>query len=139
MKRYLLITAFIFGFVLFVKADTIDYWHVFYNNIKLKEFNQYSNGLIRLNFADIKSKDSLKIYYFHDAPCSFCENMLIIENSEHKTILYTGLNEYQAIIPINTLFDAMPTKEKRIFYFFYQKDPTKYPLMKILLFRVEIS
>ena len=138
MNKLVLIVSFLLGFGCIAKGDTIDYWHVFYNKQKIKEYNQYSNGLIQLEISEIRTTDTMLIYYFQDAPCNFCENMLIIEDGEQNQIFYTPLNNYPAAIPLKVLLNSMPSKSNGDFSFFYRKDPTKYPLSKNLLFRVKI-
>ena len=72
MTRILVILITTIGLFNSAKADTIDYWHVYYNKIKIKEYNQYSKGEIVLKIKDIKKSDSLTIKYFRDTPCDDC-------------------------------------------------------------------
>ena len=139
MKKNIFILSCFLAFGCIAKGDTIDYWHVYYNNVKIKEFNQYSNGLIQLEIGSINSTDTLLVNYFQDTPCNFCENILYIEDEEHKIILHIPLFNHPAAIPLKNLLDAIPPKTNGIFSFFYQKDATKYPLFRYLLFRVTID
>ena len=61
-------------------VDTIDFWHVFYNNKLIKEYNGYNlgNPLI-IKIDSIKSEDSITVKFFRDTPCSDCDSYLIIE------------------------------------------------------------
>ena len=73
---------------LIAKADTIDYWHVYYNNRKIKEFNQNSTDrTIILGLQKIKAKDSLAVRYFNDTPCMECDTFLEFEDSEHNVVM----------------------------------------------------
>ena len=66
------------------KADTIDYWHVYYNKTKIKEFNQISRGkTLVFKIANIKKKDSITVKYFRDTPCFDCVTSLTAEDEKH--------------------------------------------------------
>lgn len=61
-------------------ADTIDFWHVFYNNKLIKEYNGYNlgNPLI-IKIDSIKAEDSITVKFFPDTPCADCDSYLMIE------------------------------------------------------------
>ncbi|MCH5716410.1 hypothetical protein [Niabella hibiscisoli] len=69
------------------RADTIDYWHVYYNKIKIKEYNLNTRETVILKARDIKKADKLVIKYFRDTPCNNCESAMTIENDKHVVIL----------------------------------------------------
>jgi len=49
------------------KADMADFWHVYYNGVKIKEFSEVQNNReITLKIKDIKKTDSLTIMYYND-------------------------------------------------------------------------
>lgn len=62
-----------------LQADTIDYWHVYYNDVKIHEFNQHFQGTVKLKLNTIKSTDSLSVSYFNDTPCHSCTKYLVFE------------------------------------------------------------
>lgn len=62
-----------------LQADTIDYWHVYYNDVKIYEFNQHFQGTVKLKLNTIKSTDSLSVSYFNDTPCHSCTKYLVFE------------------------------------------------------------
>jgi hypothetical protein len=67
MKRILVVFILTIGLTNFVKPDTVDFWHVYYNGVKIKEFHQYSKDKeIILKIKDIKENDLLTIVYFND-------------------------------------------------------------------------
>ena len=65
------------------KADTIDYSHVYYNNIKILDINFFQPNELVLKLDSIQSSDSITIRYFNDTPCFDCPTKLIIENEKH--------------------------------------------------------
>jgi hypothetical protein len=78
MTKFLILFISAIGFFNAVKADTIDYWHVYYNKTKIKEYNQYSKGEITLKIKNIKNKDTLTVRYFRDTPCSDCKTQVVL-------------------------------------------------------------
>lgn len=69
------------------KADSIDYWHVYYNKTKLKEFNQFNAGqTLVLKTGNIKNDDSIIVQYFRDTPCFDCLTTLSAEDGKHYSV-----------------------------------------------------
>jgi hypothetical protein len=62
-----------------ISADTIDVWHVFYNKIKVKEYNGHNMHEI-LVFKTINIRDSITVAYFRDTPCYFCKDSICKAN-----------------------------------------------------------
>lgn len=60
--------------------DTIDFWHVFYNNKLIKEYNVHnSEKPVILKISSLKEDDSITVKYFRDTPSNDCNAYLIIE------------------------------------------------------------
>jgi hypothetical protein len=83
-------------------ADTIDFWHVFYNKIKLKEYNDYSlksSGMvIQLKALGIKPGDSITVRYFRDTPCHDCTTSVLVEDNAHTAVTRaTATGTYQPL------------------------------------------
>ena len=83
MKHLLILSILFFSFQ--VKADTIDYCHVYYNSIKILDINFFQSNELVLKLDSIKSSDSITIRYFRDTPCFDCPTKLIIENEKHHS------------------------------------------------------
>ena len=96
MKQYLFIGFFLIlslmGFEREVFSDTIDFYHVYYNNKVIDQFNQFNtvfNKTIMIDTTIIKMKDSLKVIYWDDTPCCDCECFLSIIKRDNYTNGYT--------------------------------------------------
>jgi hypothetical protein len=138
MKKILSILILTIGLATGAKADTIDYWHVYYNNIKLKEFNQYAKGEIILKIKDIKRQDSLTVKYFRDTPCSDCETEVTIENSQ-KFVLAKGTGT-GTFNPIKiSVFDLLIKAAGNQLFVYYQENTTQGELIKTLLFKIKLE
>jgi hypothetical protein len=135
MTKFLIVLISTFGFFSSAKADTIDYWHVYYNNIKIKEYNQYSKGEIVLKIENIKKTDSLTIKYFRDTPCHDCLTNLTIESGYNFIVTKVeGTGTYN---PIKVSVFDLVLKINRDYYkaYYYEKNKPD----KILLFRIKLE
>ena len=141
MTRILIILISTFGLFSSAKADTIDYWHVYYNNIKIQEFNQYSKGAIVLKIKDIKKTDSLTVKYFHDTPCSDCKTQVAIENGRHFVITKgQGLGTFNPIkISIYDLLQYHLKADKEFYEVFYHEGQITSRTQRILIFRIKLE
>jgi hypothetical protein len=75
-----------------VKMDTVDYWHVLYNNKTIARYNQTDKTPpIIVKSASIKFFDMLVIQYGNDTPSEKIKTGLyILDNNRQKVILTTG-------------------------------------------------
>lgn len=87
MKIFLLLILAITGMAQTTKADTIDYWHVYYNKSKLAAFNEYNIHSITIKMDKVKSGDSITVNYYRDTPGSDNITQLAIEDGKHHTVL----------------------------------------------------
>lgn len=130
-----------FGLLSTAKADTISYYHVYYNGTKINDINEYSKGVVILKEADIKMEDSLEIKYFFCAICVDCENHIEIKN-ERNQVITKGEN----IEPFNSIRISVyelliyHRKHKNEFYkvWFHEK-PTTRQADIWLIFKIKIE
>jgi hypothetical protein len=76
-------------------ADTIDFYHVYYNEEIIEMFNQHHigrNNIVSLDTAKIKESDSMKVMYWDDTPCNDCKIYLKIYSPNYYDIGYTIIN-----------------------------------------------
>jgi hypothetical protein len=70
MKNILLVILFIIGFNQLCKADTLDYYHIYYNDISIGEFNLHNTKdkatIIKIDISNIKDGDQISLKYFRD-------------------------------------------------------------------------
>ncbi|HLP93054.1 MAG TPA: hypothetical protein VK168_03415 [Saprospiraceae bacterium] len=139
-QRFILILA-ISLLAIPAKADTIDYWHVYYNNARVKAFNAYTKGELRLRISDIKKSDSLAIRYFRDTPCAQCETILTIEDKSSRQIAQAyGLGTAQAIkIPVSNLLQDQLHYGEKDFKVFYQENLPLQKRQRVFLFTIKLE
>ena len=117
------------------RADTIDFWHVYYNKIKLGEYGQNTKGAIALKIKNIKKSDSLTIKYFRDTPCIDCETIIAVEDKK-RTLITKGkgrgtLNPLK--ISVYKLLKYYLQGNKGVYDVYYQEEQSK----RLLLFTIE--
>ena len=130
------------GFLQTLKADTIDYWHVYYNNKKIKDYTQYSKKrAIIFKLEKIKSNDTLKIKYFRDTPCQDCDTYLVIEDGKHNLILtIKGKGTFNPIsFSLNKLVAFKRKSNNDSFEIYYFETTTKSRTPKIQLFQIKLQ
>lgn len=88
MKKLNILIAF-FLISSFCKAsDTISVWHVFYNKIKMKEYNGFTNKsplIIKAN--NYKIGDSITIKYYSDSPCRDCKTAIMLKSNDNQVTM----------------------------------------------------
>jgi hypothetical protein len=131
-------------FALFVShicmADTIDYWHVYYNKTKLKECNQVNCGeTLTFKTGNIKNGDSIIVKYFRDTPCFDCKTTLTAEDGKHLAVITShGKGTFNPIsISLTDLFKFKEQSGKDYFEIYYSEDKVR--PNKTLLFRIKLE
>ena len=140
MKVILVITA-IICLPSLSKADTIDVWHVYYNQRLIQDFNAYSANKIVLKMDSIQPGDSITVRYFRDTPCYDCATFLAIENEKHY-VFFEHSNRGTGT-PISISVDQLlAIRNKgyiRPFLVFYHEGKLERRSDKILLFRIRLD
>lgn len=74
-------------------SDTIDYWHVSYNDSVIARYNEFSKDLVlRLSVDQIRETDSLRIHMGSCVDCPMCTYDLHVVSSLHRMIASQRLN-----------------------------------------------
>ena len=120
MKKLKILIAF-FLISSFCKAsDTISVWHVFYNKIKIKEYNGYTNkSPLILKASDYKIGDSITVKYYSDTPCHDCLTGIMLKSKDNKvTMAGKNIGSRNPItFPVMFLMD--PKRKKTSFQVLY--------------------
>lgn len=136
MKHVFLIIFFFLGSFI-MKADTIDVWHVYYNKVKIKEYNSFNKGKIQLKASKYKSGDKIIVRHFDDTPCEDCAIFLFIETRKKK-IETKAIGEGKPLsISVKDLIELNKQK-KTIFKVYYSGTYLGKRTPKELLFELEI-
>ena len=136
MKKTFLVIFFFFGSFI-SKADTIDVWHVYYNKLKIKEYNEYNKGKIQIKAKQYKNGDKIIVRHFDDTPCQDCEIFLFIENGK-KEIETKSKGEGNALsVSVKDLIELNKQK-KTVFKVYYSGTSSGKRTPKKMLFEIEI-
>ena len=131
MKKIALIVICVFGLIASAKCDTIDFWHVYYNDIKKLDCTVYFNRTpyflcsMPLKLSEIKNNDTIKIAYYKDA-AGIDTMELFIRNKKDIEIFSMRLKDefvQNISIPVSILANAKQIYGDGNFTVYYIKAP----------------
>lgn len=129
------------GFTIAAKADTIDYWHVYYNDKKLTELTYNADKTITIKASQIKDNDSIRVFFFREAPCSECETSLTVnDNNDARVATSKGRGTGKALS--FSLADVLLYKRrtgKNTFEVCYFDRLNMYQAMKPIIFTIKLE
>jgi hypothetical protein len=138
MKRVIIPLVILLCFCKISMADTISYWHVYYNKAILGQFSETSKDpIIKLKLSDIKHTDSLTTHYFKDTPCENCQVNLLIQDD--KINIFKQVKNFGTFSPlIISLYELSmflnKNKSKYFeFYYFEERIESKFLLYKFVI------
>ena len=121
------------------QTDTIDFWHVFYNNELIKQYdNHNSYQVLTLKIDSIKVGDSITVRYFRDTPCGECNVYLIIECSyTSQALIARGTYTFCPLtLSVTDLKKIQKENKKELLDVYYLEDYNNY---KISLFKIKLE
>lgn len=141
MKKILILLWLAIGISLSTKADTIDVWHVFYNAVKIKEFNAYGKHELTLKKDSLKLGDTITIKYFRDTQCSDCITHFTVEDEKHHVFVTSkGKGTFNPIsFPIQKLLELKQQGYAQNFEVFYYEGELKSRTDKNLILKIKIE
>jgi hypothetical protein len=141
MKKILVLMLLLRSFVPEAKADSIDYWHIFYNKTRIGNFVQFSKHEIVMKLADLKDGDSITINYFRDTHCPDCSTHLLVEDEKHQVFTEAlGRGTFNPVsFPVAKLLEARKNGYEQSFEIYYFEGDIKAGTEKILLFRIRLQ
>ncbi len=125
MKKNL-ITILILTISHYVFCDTLDYWHVYYNDSTIAQYNSnVSDTKIEIEKSRLKENDLLTIRYGDDTPCNNCKFYLFVQNEEKKKFRIVETNELWGKLSIN-LFElsefGKTNRNNKFEFYYWEKD-----------------
>jgi hypothetical protein len=78
-------------------TDTIDYWHVKYNDKTIAEYTAFDKMPIVIKKQGIKDADMLIVEYGNDTPCYQGDRGLYILSNDKKRIAITSVKDGQQL------------------------------------------
>lgn len=124
------------------KVDTIDFWHIYYNNLKVKELNiTLQDLLLSIKISNVQKTDSLTIKYFRDTPCSDCETQATIEDDKQSVIVKgKNIGTFSPLkIPLFELLQNHIKTKKKIFHLFYHENGKGNEKLKVFLLKIQLE
>ena len=141
IKKIILVFVIAISPLNYVKADTIDFWHVSYNKIKIREYNQLvAIETLVLKLDSIEDNDSITVNYFRDISCN-CLAFLVLED-ENQTTTLTKLRKGTFVpltFALKELINYKNRTNKNAIEIFYTESAMRNPKDKVLLFRIKLE
>lgn len=141
--KTIIITILFFVFYTTAKADTIDYYHVYYNTLKIRQYNLHNinntNSIITFNRDSIQGSDNLRVKYRRDTGCLNCSSYLILTmaNGTQLEEIHSTNNDFS--ISMNKLLHSLKNLEDGIFKIEYRLDNGEEGHFRYVLFYVKIE
>ena len=139
MKNTFVILSFFLISIVCKASDTISVWHVYYNKIKIKEYNQFNNNApLIIKLTDYKIGDSITVKYLSDTKCHDCLTGIMVRSKDNRvTMAGKSVGRGNPIsFPVSYLID--PKRKKKNFAILYL-DSNGENATSTLLFEIEIN
>ena len=123
------------------KADTSDYWYVYYNTQQLKMLTYYTFNVITIKSTTIKDTDSISVCFYRDTRCDNCETNLIVSDVEDAWVVKrTGKGLGNALtFSLAELVSYQKRTEKSLFQVSYFDDLSSLQARKPIIFTIELE
>lgn len=123
-------------------VDTIDFWHVYYNKIKIREYDENSRQkTITLKRDSIKPTDSITVKYFRDTPCSDCTTRVTIKDDQGNNVSASeGKGTFKPVsFLLKDLISYKKEKGLNAFEVFYSEKDKDQTTEKVFLFSIKLE
>ena len=141
MKKTLLILVLVLCCQHAVKADTTDYWHIYFNDDRIKMCDATHPAELLFNTSKIQATDSITVKPSTDTPCYTCKTMLFVENTEGSLIATAvGQGTFNPItFSLKDLANSgTNVKEYRVFFSQESPNSNEKAFKKVFLFSIRI-
>ncbi len=107
-------------------CDSLDYWHVYYNDSVIAKFNSVSQDLeIEIKRSRIKEGDTLTMRHRDDTPCSNCKFVLFVRDEKKRKLRIIETSELWGKLSfgLNDLIEfGDKNKSKRYDFYYWERD-----------------
>ena len=124
-----------------MKADTLDYFVVKYNDSTFNSFNSFGDNIPVLKKHNVQVHDILGIQYFSDTPCWDCGIYIVITDIYYRIMkVVKGGKSFDPIrFGLNDLAKRAGLKRPAEFYVFYLENNGNLKPEKRLLFQLNLE
>lgn len=118
-------------------SDTLDYWHVYYNDSVIAKFNSVSQDLeIEIDRSRIKEGDTLTLRHGVDT-CINCKFVLFVRDEKKRKLRITETSEFRGKLSFGLMdlieFGDKNESKRYDFYYWEQDDSGDKTPMKLVL------
>lgn len=139
MKTFFLFLFFVVGVQLHSSADTIDFYHVYYNQTVIKTYNLHDinsdKTLIAFQRATLKQDDVLRIRYWNDVMTGHTGTVKLYASEDNQLISEYKSTERFFNIPVSLLLEEESSFRVSRSIYLEREDQT----MEYTLFYIKID
>jgi hypothetical protein len=141
MKKITLTLLLFIGFSYVAKADSTDYFHIYFNDDRIKMADEQHPAALTFNTQKIQETDSITVKPSKNTPCYSCKTFLYVENS--KGILLQKATGKGTFNPItfslkDLIVDGQKPMDFRVFYIEENLNAKNAETPKLLIFTIRI-
>lgn len=141
MKKIALTLLLFIGFTYIAKADTTDYFHIYFNDDRIKMADELHPAALTFNAQKVQKTDSITVKPSKDAPCYSCKTFLYVENG--KDVLVQKAVGKGTFNPITFSLkdlagDGQKPMDLRVFYSEEKANGKNGETPKVLIFTIRI-
>lgn len=141
MKKITLTFLLFIGFLYVAKADTTDYFHIYFNDERIKMADEAHPAVLTYNGQKVQKTDSITVKPSKDAPCYTCKTFLYVENTTNVLVQKAvGKGTFNPIT--FSLKDLVGDEQKpmdyRVFYSEESPNGKDGETPKVLIFTIKI-
>ncbi|MFT4666353.1 MAG: hypothetical protein ACI8YQ_001768 [Polaribacter sp.] len=120
------------------ELDTLDYWHVYYNDKVIAKFNSVSKDLnVKIDRSEIKESDTISIRYGKDTRCPNCKYILFVRDEKKRKLRITESDQFWSKLSFGlvdlTEFGRKNESKRYDFHYWEQDSDGKNKPMKLVL------
>jgi hypothetical protein len=121
-RKIVMLFCFIAFYISDARCDSIDFWHIYYNNTKILGCDQNSNCLLNLKKDSMKDNDTITLMYFTDTGCQQEQTLSLEDSTGHVFCTSAPCEGYESahrlIIPVSFLKAALIINKRANFQIF---------------------
>ncbi len=141
MKKTALTFLLFIGFSYVAKADTTDYFHIYFNDDRIKMADELHPAVLTFNAQKVQKTDSITVKPSKDAPCYTCKTFLYVENMQGVLLQKAvGKGTFNPItFSLKDLVgDGQKPMDYRVFYAEENANTKNGESSKVLIFTIKI-
>ena len=124
-------------------TDTIDYWHVYYNEDLIEPLNLITGStVVEIDPGKVKEGDWISVKYVTDTPCYNCTFVLTVTDEQNRRLRVTQAFQptQKLSVRLRELIRSMkPGSSKWLDFYHWQQNEKGDTTRKVLVFQIRLT